>query len=64
MDGWVEVVPLMKREEAEGAFRIWKDSHPVLASSLGDQDIRIDVVRMLDGGTRFRYLVRTATAHD
>ena len=62
MDDWVEVVPPMTREEAERAFRTWRDSNPAVSSSLGDQDVRIDIVRVLGGGTRFRYMVRLPVA--
>lgn len=55
---FVEVVAPAKREEARQGFDRWLARLGLQRSDLDDSDIRIDVMRDLDGGTVYRYLVR------
>jgi hypothetical protein len=56
----VEVVPPMAPADAESAFQAWLHEHDLRHADVADDDVRVDVIRWLDGGTRWRYLVRRA----
>jgi hypothetical protein len=53
---WIEVVPPLPLADARRAFERWRSTHPE-AAQLNDEDIRIDLMRTMDGD-RVRYLIR------
>ncbi len=57
-DRFVEVVPAASSKEADALFGAWLTESKLAREEIADDDIRIDTVRMLDGGTGRRYLVR------
>ncbi len=59
-DELMEVVPPMGPADAKRAFQDWLHEHDLQRADVADDDVRVDVIRWLDGGTRWRYLVRRA----
>jgi hypothetical protein len=59
-DELMEVVPPMGPAAAKRAFQDWLHEHDLQRADVADDDIRVDVIRWFDGGTRWRYLVRRA----
>ena len=55
-DEWIVVVAPLPLEAARATFEQWKVAHPN-SVRLGDDDIRIDLIRTTSGD-RVRYLVR------
>jgi len=55
-DGWTEVVAPVPLDQVEQAFSEWK-STVASRRNLADDDVRVDVMRTLDG-ERARVLVR------
>jgi hypothetical protein len=54
---FVEVVPAASRADAERNFRHWLARSGFDRGDIAGDDIRVDVMRDLDGGTVYRYMV-------
>ena len=54
---WVEVIPLTRLGEGEGAFAEWLAANRLSKDAIQPDDIRVQVIRVKDG-SRMRYLVR------
>ncbi len=60
-DEFVEVVPAQSFASADRAFGLWLESRGLRRQDLGDDDLRIDVVRQApEGKAAKRYRVRRA----
>jgi hypothetical protein len=55
---FVVVVDPKPFDEADRAFDRWLAEHRIDRARLSDDDIRIDFVRMHDGSSKKRYLIR------
>lgn len=60
-DPFVEVVAPAEVDEAEALFDEWLRQAGRNRSELRDDDVRVDTIRALDGGTQRRYLVRASS---
>jgi hypothetical protein len=61
-DDFVEVVPPSEFAFADRLLDEWLSTKGIPRSDLADDDIRIDIVRLRDGGSAKRYRVRRAIA--
>jgi hypothetical protein len=57
-DDWIEIVAPSARSEAELLFKRWEAEHPAERAALRDEDIRVDIIRSIDGGVLVRYRIR------
>lgn len=57
-DRFVEVVPATAPARADACFDAWLAGAGLTRQQVGDENIRIDTVRALDGTSVRRYLVR------
>jgi hypothetical protein len=55
---FVEVVPATAPELADASFEAWLADAGLTRQEIGDENIRIDTIRALDGTSQRRYLVR------
>lgn len=63
-DEFVEVVPPVGPADAKEAFQAWLQGYDLQRADVADDDVRVDVIRWFDGGTRWRYLVRRTAVSD
>lgn len=57
-DRFVEVVPAAPFQQADAQFDAWLQESGLTKDAVADDDVRVDTIRTLDGGSQRRYLVR------
>lgn len=56
---WIQIVSPRPIAEAEACYLLWKTTHPEIAMTAREGDIRRDLIRDLDGKTLCRYMIKT-----
>ncbi len=63
-EAFVEVVPAMLLDEAKQHFQQWLDCRSKDTPPLRDMDVRIEKFVVLDGPSRWRYMVRKSALRE